>query len=264
VPRLHGRAAGLLLEARRRAPLPEARWLLVPCGEHDRHQLYGPTVVRLASARAAVPIEHAVEIWAASPAVAEALRAGGVAPGKVRIVPPVMPPTPRGDGGGGVLTILPVHLPDRARGVLAALRSVVASGSHVRLLPTVWSRTLEREVAELLPGAELLRPCSDEERYAALAGQADVVVAADPSDRVERRALVAAATGAAIVTFNLDGPAAFVLADAEGIVVADAVGGLGRGALELLADPRDRVARGEHVIRTCVAPSLPERLALAA
>ena len=52
VPRLQGRAARLLTEARRRAPVANAPWLLVPCGERDQHQFYGPTVVRLAAPRA--------------------------------------------------------------------------------------------------------------------------------------------------------------------------------------------------------------------
>jgi hypothetical protein len=261
VPRLHGQMGALLPEARRRAPVPDAWWLLVPCGEHDRHRFYGPTVVRLASPRTAAPLEQAIEIWAASPAVADALRAAGVAAAKLRLIPPVVLGAPHGPGGAGVLAILPVHIPALARSVLAALRGVLAGGNHVRLLPTVWSRTLEREVSEILPGAELLRPCSDEARFAALAGTADVVVAADPSDRYERRALVAAATGASIVTPYPAGPAAFVLAGSGAIAVAGELEGLGRAAVALLGSPGERAACAERVVRTCAPPRLPESVA---
>jgi hypothetical protein len=250
----------LLHDARRRAPVPDALWLLVPCGEHDRHQFYGPTIVRLASPRAAAPLEQAMEIWAASPGVADALLAAGVPAGKLRVVPPAILAAPRGPGGAGVLAILPVHIPERARSVLTALRDVLAGGNDVRLLPTAFSRTLEREIRETLPDAELLTPCSDEVRFAALAGVADVVVAADPSDRYERRALVAAGAGASVVSLNPSGPAAFVLAGSEGIAVAEEVDGLGRAAAALLAAPGERSGLAELVLRTCAPPRLPESL----
>ena len=213
VPRLDGPLAGLLVQARRRRPIPGADWLFVPSGEHDRADLVAPAIVRLGSRTSAIaPIEEALAVWASSPAVARALADDGLAAERIVVVPPpVLPATP-GEGGEGVLAVLPVHLPGLAATVLTALRGV-APRSAVRLLPTVWSRGLERQIAEQLPGAELLRPCSDEARFAALAGAADVLLALDPADRFERRALVAAGVGTAPVTGDPYGPAAAVLGD---------------------------------------------------
>jgi hypothetical protein len=72
----------------------------------------------------------------------------------------------------------------------------------------VAARGLARAVGDSLPGAELLAPCADERRFAAIAGRADVVLAADPDDLFERRALIAAVTGATVVTPRRGGPAA--------------------------------------------------------
>jgi GT2 family glycosyltransferase len=213
VPRLDGPLAQLLAQARRRRPIPGADWLFVPSGEHDRADLVAPAIVRLASSSTAIaPIEDAVAVWAASPSVARALADDGLVAERIRVVPPPVLPATRGEGGAGVLAVLPVQLPGLAAAVLSALR-VVGARSDVRLLPTVWSRSLELQVAEQLPGAELLRPCSDETRYAALAGASDLVVALDPADRFERRALVAAGVGTTPITGDPHGPAAAVLGD---------------------------------------------------
>ena len=64
-------------------------------------------------------------------------------------------------------------------GALRALRGI----APVRLLPTVFTRHLDRLVAEILPHAELLRPCSDEAPFASLAAIAEVVLALDSTDR---------------------------------------------------------------------------------
>ena len=255
VPRLAGPLAQLVAEARRRRPIPGADWVFVPSGAHDRVELVEPAIVRLGAPETALgPIEDARAIWASSPAVARALADHGLAADRIRFVPPpVLPATP-GDGGEGVLAILPVHLPGLAATVLSALR-FVAGRSAVRLLPTVWSRGLEQQIAERLPGAELLRPCSDEARFAVLAGAADVVVALDPCDRFERRALVAAGVGTEPVTGDPDGPAAAVLGDRVASGAPDA-GALARAldaSLEVALAPTFEAAAARRSRRAAVA-----------
>ena len=103
-----------------------------------------------------------------------------------------------------MLAILPAHDARACEATLRALRGV----RDVRLLPTVAARGLAQAVRDRLPGAEMLEPCADERRFAAIAGRADVVLAADADDLFERRALIAAATGATVVTARRGGPAA--------------------------------------------------------
>jgi hypothetical protein len=133
------------------------------------------------------------------------------------------------------------------------LRKLPAS-TPLRVLPTVASLHLDRQLADALPRAELLGPCSDEARFADLAASADLVVAIDPADRFERRALVAAGVGAAPITGNPAGPAAAVLGDE---VVAD----LDARCLALthvLDDPGDRSERNRRVAAAC-SPKAVER-----
>jgi GT2 family glycosyltransferase len=260
IPRLGGPVAQLLAQARRRRPVPGADWLLVPSGEHDCSELIEPAIVRLGSrATAIAELDRAAAIWAATPALALALADDGLAADRIRVVLPPVLPAPAGAGGQGVLAVLPVHRPELTRAVLEALRSL-AGRTAVRLLPTVWTRGLEREVAEQLPGAELLRPCSDEARFAELAGAADVVVAIDPSDRFERRALVAASVGTTPVTVDRSGPAATVLGS---LLACDApeAGALAR-ALDTALDAADeRAARRATVYDCCGLDSFARELA---
>jgi hypothetical protein len=161
----------------------------------------------------------------------------------------------QGTGGDGILAILPTHDPGAARAVINALRPM-AGTTPVRLLPTVRSRGLEAAVAEQLDGVELLDPCSDEQRFAELAASADLVLACDPSDHYERHALVAAATGAAVVTTNRDGPAAWVL----GTGIASSTEDLPAALAALMAEPGDRSERAELVAESCGPRALARQL----
>jgi len=249
--RLSHPMATLVDQARRRLPVPDAAWVMVPTGARDLYAVGRPAnVVRLASARTAVPLEESSAVWASCPSVAQDLIQAGVPAAKAAVVPPAIIASAPGSGGEGVLAILPVHDPARARLVLDALRGLPAP-IPVRLLPTVFTRHLDRRIAEALPRAELLRPCSDEARFAGLAATADVVLALDETDRFERRALVAAGVGAAPITCTPAGPAASVLGTGA---VAD-LGDLGATLARLLAAPGDRLERAQRVSRTC-APEM--------
>jgi GT2 family glycosyltransferase len=246
VARLSDPMAALLNQARRRLPMPTATWVIVPAGPYDAPVVGPPTVVRLASARTAVRLRDAGGVWACAPSVADAVIDSGLPADRVTVVPPpVLPATPQ-PGGSGVLAILPVHDPDQARLVVGALRALPRA-TPVRLLPTVFTRDLDRHVAEVLPRAELLRPCSDEARFADLAATADVVLALDSTDRFERRALVAASVGAAPITANVAGPAAAVLGD----VGAGDLDALGPTLVGMLAEPGDRVERSRLIAAAC-------------
>lgn len=246
VPRLNPETARLVEAAQRRLPVPGARWVLVPGGHCDHHDVGLLSIVRVASPRSAVNLQAAGAVWACSRAVARDLIEAGLAAEKVTVVPSPVQPRSIGPGGAGILSVLPVHEPARARLILDALRSL-RNAAPVRLLPTVFSRDLDRQVAELLPGAELLRPCSDEARFAGLAATADVLLALDATDRFERRALVAAGVGAAPITCTSAGPAAAVL----GGDVATDPDSLGGKLAELVGESGDRVERASRVAAQC-------------
>ena len=150
-------------------------------------------------------------VWAASPALRESLIASGLPGDRVVWVPPCVPVGAPGAGAGGVLCILPGHDLAAAEAALDAL-APRAAGERVRVLPTARSIPLLALVAERLPKAELLAPCTSEARLREIAGSADVVLCADPDDIFERRSLVAAAAGAVTVT-AVDGPAHAVLGE---------------------------------------------------
>lgn len=155
------------------------------------------------------PVPHAEQYWVAAPAVAAALIARGVPADSIAWLPPIVSDVPATADGTGILALLPAYDAAAAR---AVLESLAAFDQPVRVLPSVRSAGIDVLVAELAPDAELLPPCSSESAYAELAAAAAVVVSADPSDSFDRRALVAAATGAAPVG-RADGPAAAVLGD---------------------------------------------------
>jgi len=255
VPRLAEPAASLLRQAQWRAPQPGAPSVIVPAGRHDVHELDGSTVVRVASDTVAVPLERARAVWAASPALADELVAGGLNARDVAVVAPPVLRAPTGGGGGGVLAVLPAHDRVAAQRLLAALRALPAD-VPVRLSPTATTRHLHREVAEQLPGAELLGPCSDEGRFRDLAATADVVVAVDVGDRWERRALVAAGVGAAAITARRDGPAAAVL----GADIAAGEDELAERLQTAVREPGDRAERAQIVAVTCAPEAMRERL----
>jgi GT2 family glycosyltransferase len=212
LPRPSGSLAEVARTARRRIPGPHATAINVPGGAADHWPLPQPSVVRLGRARTALNIADAAGVWAATPALAAELIGAGMAPERVRTVPPPVVGVAPGAGGHGILAILPTYDRAMTRLVLDALRALRGS-SPVTLLPAIRTVGLAEEVAARLPGAQLLGPTSDELRFAELAGDADVVVAIDPADPFERRALVAAAAGAAPISLNPTGPAAVALAD---------------------------------------------------
>lgn len=246
VPRLREPTASLLHKALQRLPVAGARWLLVPAGENDQHEVGPTTTVRVGTARTAVALEKARSVWACSTQVAIALIDAGVPQRSVAVVSPPIPPASLGLGGEGVLAIFPAHDARQGRLVLDALRGLPAA-IPVRLIPTVLSRNLEHQVATALPRAQLLGPCSDERRFAEIAASADAVITCDSTDRFDRRALVAASTGSAVLTCNPEGPAVDILgqsafAEPQGL----------RGALlGAFSDPGDRHERAHRVAQAC-------------
>jgi GT2 family glycosyltransferase len=200
-PRLDPSLRALVHAALGREPLPGAARIVVPAGPSAVHALEGAVLrAGVLPAAGGAPLEA----WAAAPDVAAALVAAGLDERRVHIVAPALHPVAPGPGGEGVLAILPAHDARACAATLRALRDV----PHVRLLPTVAARGLAEAVRNALPGAELLGPCADERRFSAIAGRAEIVLASDADDLFERRALIAAATGAAVVTARPDGPAA--------------------------------------------------------
>ncbi len=257
VPRLSGPMAKTLLAARRRIPDAAAPCLVVPAGAHDHADNVTATIVRLAQPRTAYRIEPSAAVWANSQATANALIEQGLSPERVSVVPSPVLPAPVGPGGQGVLAILPVHDQAAARVVLDALGDL-PPGVPVRLLPTVVTRHLADQVAAVLPSGELLGPCSDEARYASLAAGADVVVAIDPADRFERRALVAARVGAAPITACADGPAAAVLSNA----VATEPAAVAAAIMDGLDKSEGRAARAAAVAASCSPEAITARFQL--
>jgi hypothetical protein len=253
--RLTGPLASVLSAARQRE-IASCSWTIhVPSGACDAWPIGGAALIRLGSARTALPVADASEVWASCPAVARDLIQSGLDHSRVRVLAPHIPLPARGTGGGGILAILPTHDSGAARAVIGALRSR-AGATPVRLLPTVRTRGLEAEVAERLPGVELLDPCSDEQRFAELAASADVVLATDPCDHYERRALVAAGTGAAVLTTNPDGPAASVL----GAGIAWRTEDLPAALAALTVEPGDRSERAGRVAESCGPQALARHL----
>ena len=185
------------------------------------------------------------EVWAAAPDVAAALVVAGLDDRRVQVVAPAVEPFALGSGDEGVLRCA---RPRRSglRGDTGRLRGI----GHVRLLPTAAVRGLAEAVRDVLPGAELLAPCADEHRFAAMAARAGAVLAADADNLFERRALVAAATGAAVVSGRPDGPAA-----AAGVAFGDL-------AVALTAnDPAARADRQARVRAACDQALLAGRVA---
>lgn len=215
-----------------------------------------------AVARIAAPPRGALDVaavWAASPALVDELVAGGMRRETVEWLPPAIPDGDPGPGGDGVLVLLPAHDLDAAALLLEALSAF--PDRRVRLLPNVRSPLLARLAAELLPGAELLDPTSDERAVRVLAGSSDLVCG-DDGDGFQRRLLIAGAAGAVVVA-PAGGAAEAVLggevepaADARGLRLA-----LERG----LADPTARSVRADRVATACGSAAMGERLgALAA
>jgi GT2 family glycosyltransferase len=245
-PRLDADERELIARARARHRASAAMVVHVPVGTRLRAADAAP-VLRLAGVPAGGLREVGL-IWAASPEAAAAFVDAGVPSERVAWLPPAVPEFPLGDGGDGVLAVLPAHDLAAARAALDELARLAPDG--IRVLPTAVSAPLADLVRRLAPEAELLGPCSSERRFAALSARADVVICADVSDRFQRRALVAGAAGAAPVTF-LRGAASAVL----GAEVA------GPGALERALGTTDtRRARRAAVLEHCAGPVVAARV----
>ena len=159
-----------------------------------------PAIVRLAEVPDAVA-DGAIA-WAATPALAGDLVEAGWPADHVFFVPPLGFDTPRREGGGGVLALLADHDPAVMAGVLEglALHAAGLDGDlDAVLVPTARTSELHAHVRERVPAARLAPPFADEDTFGQLAAGADVVVALDPADRFDRRALRAAGAGVAVV-----------------------------------------------------------------
>ncbi len=186
-----------MMRARARPLRRDALTLQAPVGRLGVAEVHERAILRLAEVPA-IDVSGVAAVWAASRALAEELIAAGHDPERVEVLLPVIPDLPCGTGGGGVLALLPAHDPARCDELLRALDEL-PDATPIRLLPSVATEPLAALAAERLARAEVLAPISSELRYAALAGEADVVVCVDPRERFERRALLAARAGATVV-----------------------------------------------------------------
>ncbi len=215
---------GLEVLVHGRGPLPPGR---------------GSGIVRLASTDG-VELDRVETAWTASSRLADELRACGV---DAHVLLPAIGEYAPGAGGGGVLAVLPAHDLELGRRIAAEL-------GDVTFLPTVASPLL----AELSGRRPLLAPCAAEVTFAELAGRFDVVVALDPADPFQRRALVAAVAGATPV-FAAGGAAEEVLGASHAVE-----GGIADAVARALASGRDLEARA-RVLAACGGHASADRLA---
>ena len=259
LPRLDPSEAALLEECERRQQGRFSITLHVPCGALVQTPNSSPLVLRVAASRP--DLDAADAVWTASPGLARELRDDGLPAERVSWIPPVIPALTPGEGGAGVLALLPTHDPQTCATVLDALSPF--REHRVRLIPSVANRLIGVLARELLPTAELLAPVSAEADFAALAGDADIVVCADRSDAFERRALLSAATGAAAVSLRA-GPASAVLGDALCVERDADAATFGRAIACALDVASDRVTRRQRVQTACspnaVAPRMSRSL----
>ncbi|HEX7083907.1 MAG TPA: glycosyltransferase family 2 protein [Gaiellaceae bacterium] len=199
------------------------------------------TVLRLAHLPEALPA--AVAIWAATPELVAGLRAAGAPATLIEYLPPALPDLPCLPGGRGLLVVLPAEEEPARR----ALDEAASFSGEVRVVPPVASPSFDSWCRELLPAATVLPPITCELAFAAAAGEADVVLCADPTDLFQRRALLAAAVGTAPVC--APGTAAAVLG-------ADAPSHL--AVVDVSADARER--RAAAVAAACSAETLAPRI----
>jgi len=243
-----------ILEAQQRPISPDAITIEVaPHRPWRGDPLQPPAVLRLAELPSCQSHE-ATRIWAASPTLADALVNSGIAARRIEVVGPLIHASELGDGGGGLLLVLPGHDPKRCRAVLRAV-SGLPREITVTLLPTLLTPQLAHLFESLAPAARLLGPCSDEARYAIFAGGADVVLCADPSDRFGRRALVAAATGTHPLTLAA-GPADAILGDA----VLTSPEALPSALEQAFENAGNRAARAARVASECGPAAVVERI----
>lgn len=218
--RLSGRVSQIVEQAMRARGRHDARFLLVPMGPSDiffhpnaRPVPGGDSIVRLGAPDCALDLSEEPTVIAASSAVRNALLHRGMRSERVLVMPSPLVEYPRGNGGAGVLVVLPTHDRSLSQTLLEAL-GPLAETVPIRLLPTAFDRGLAEALRERLPHAEVLGPCSDEERFRRWAGESDAVLAADPDDLFGRQCIVAAGVGTPVLSLDADGPAADLLGSA--------------------------------------------------
>ena len=117
-----------MLSTARQREIASCRWTIhVPSGACDVWPIGRAALIRLGSARTALPVADASEVWASCPAVADDLIRAGLDPSRVRVLAPSIALPAHGTGGAGILAILPTHDPRAAETVFDALRSVAAA-----------------------------------------------------------------------------------------------------------------------------------------
>lgn len=241
VPPLAGATAQAVDQAIRAALPQQAFQLTVPGGPSRVPRIPEGTWVRTAGAPGP---EHAGRF--ALPAIPA---------GDLPWLPPAVDAGPAtGPGGGGLLVSLPAHDPRAALDVIEAVRATAPAA--VRVVPTVRQQHVFDELAERLPGAELLPPCGHDDAWRARAVDADVVVCVDADDVFERRALVGAAAGAVPVLRDAGGPAGAVIPDP----VCAADGSLAHAIGAALERAADRAACAAPVREQCAPATVGARL----
>ncbi|WP_249009106.1 glycosyltransferase family 2 protein [Conexibacter sp. DBS9H8] len=254
-------AAAQAAERARRASLPTGVPVIRVGTAGPALDLPGsPLTVRLLGGRLGPDLAGATAVWCPSPAMLATAAAAGIAPARLELVPPTVAPHPPGGGGAGILALLPTHLPAQADATLATL-SRLPGGIELRILPAATVRGLDAELAARLPGAELLGPCADETRFATLAAEADVVLSLDPWDVCERRLLVAAGVGAAVVGAGPGGPAAHVLGLDPHSVSLETPAELRRALASADRSAPARADRARRVVAACAPEAIAQVLA---
>ena len=117
-PRLDDAASDALDTALKRPFTPLAAKLSV--GDDPRGIAGRAHILRLAGPPAGA-LDDDVLVLAADAATAEAAIAAGAEPSRVHVLAPVLAPGPTGDGGEGLLVLLPAHEEERCTDVAAAL-----------------------------------------------------------------------------------------------------------------------------------------------
>ena len=257
-PRLTQLEWDVLERARRRACAPHCLTVQTPIGRLGQLDPEVRGIVRLATT-SRQNLSFAGAIWAASPALVDQLVTAGVRADRVEWLPPAIPTLPLGEGGTGLLVLLPAHDLERSA-VLLETAAALAGSAPVNLLPTVATEPLAALADSLLPGASLLPPVASDLRFAALAMQSDVVVCGSRSaDPFERRALLANAVGAASV-HQVGGAAGAVLGDELAVLDGAEPAAWRAGVEAALASGESRQARADRIQAVCGHAALAERL----
>ena len=254
LPVLSDAALQLLETTRMRSPDLDAVQLVVPPGARSQPGSAG-AIVRLGEVpRTLAPDWRAIVV--PTQELARAVVAAGADPDRVEVLRPPVWDVAVGRGGQGLLVLLPGHDLPRCSRLLSALADL----SPAAFLANVRTPALEALVAEHFPSAELITPVTDEGAFAALAGRHDAVLCAAEEDAFERRALIAAAAGSAVVT-RAGGPASEVLPDAPAVGAELDADEVRRATAQALSDATPRGDRAALVAAACGPRALGPRLA---